>query len=164
HRLGHLAARRRHRAAGRRAAGGGPPRGGVVLRRLGERRVGAGGPVPRLRGRSPARARPGARVPDHLSRRVARLRIAGTRVPLRAHRGCAMEPPTNQGGHPMAATEDELAKQKVKEAFWQWTGRLIVLAVTRSEEHTSELQSRVDLVCRLLLEKKNRLNRQASKR
>src|SRR5207247_8172220 len=27
----------------------------------------------------------------------------------------------------------------------------------RSEEHTSELQSRVDLVCRLLLEKKKRL-------
>src|SRR5207247_9675680 len=29
------------------------------------------------------------------------------------------------------------------------------LVETRSEEHTSELQSRVDLVCRLLLEKKN---------
>src|SRR5438105_12640649 len=28
----------------------------------------------------------------------------------------------------------------------------------RSEEHTSELQSRVDLVCRLLLEKKNKKN------
>src|SRR5438067_5535044 len=28
----------------------------------------------------------------------------------------------------------------------------------RSEEHTSELQSRFDLVCRLLLEKKNRLS------
>src|SRR5206468_8860395 len=28
-------------------------------------------------------------------------------------------------------------------------------AVGRSEEHTSELQSRSDLVCRLLLEKKN---------
>src|SRR5438067_5396766 len=28
---------------------------------------------------------------------------------------------------------------------------------TRSEEHTSELQSRFDLVCRLLLEKKKRL-------
>src|SRR5438105_11181431 len=27
----------------------------------------------------------------------------------------------------------------------------------RSEEHTSELQSRVDLVCRLLLEKKNNI-------
>src|SRR5699024_11740775 len=29
----------------------------------------------------------------------------------------------------------------------------------RSEEHTSELQSRFDLVCRLLLEKKNNTNR-----
>src|SRR2546422_8173850 len=29
----------------------------------------------------------------------------------------------------------------------------------RSEEHTSELQSRLHLVCRLLLEKKNRLDR-----
>src|SRR5438105_15026234 len=29
---------------------------------------------------------------------------------------------------------------------------------SRSEEHTSELQSRVDLVCRLLLEKKKRLS------
>src|SRR5207247_6066575 len=29
---------------------------------------------------------------------------------------------------------------------------------TRSEEHTSELQSRVDLVCRLLLDKKNKKN------
>src|SRR5206468_10264110 len=29
------------------------------------------------------------------------------------------------------------------------------LAALRSEEHTSELQSRSDLVCRLLLEKKN---------
>src|SRR5699024_11457925 len=28
----------------------------------------------------------------------------------------------------------------------------------RSEEHTSELQSRFDIVCRLLLEKKNRNN------
>src|SRR5438105_8588261 len=30
------------------------------------------------------------------------------------------------------------------------------IAIVRSEEHTSELQSRVDLVCRLLLEKKKR--------
>src|SRR5438105_11882552 len=29
----------------------------------------------------------------------------------------------------------------------------------RSEEHTSELQSRVDLVCRILLEKKKNLDR-----
>src|SRR2546422_4220074 len=31
------------------------------------------------------------------------------------------------------------------------------LNVLRSEEHTSELQSRLHLVCRLLLEKKNRI-------
>src|SRR2546422_5401149 len=33
------------------------------------------------------------------------------------------------------------------------------LAWARSEEHTSELQSRLHLVCRLLLEKKNRARR-----
>src|SRR5438105_10168397 len=32
----------------------------------------------------------------------------------------------------------------------------ILLSLPRSEEHTSELQSRVDLVCRLLLEKKKK--------
>src|SRR5260221_8795053 len=32
----------------------------------------------------------------------------------------------------------------------------------RSEEHTSELQSHSDLVCRLLLEKKKRINRYTS--
>src|SRR5207249_11260703 len=34
----------------------------------------------------------------------------------------------------------------------------------RSEEHTSELQSRFDLVCRLLLEKKNSSNRKSTSR
>src|SRR5438105_9354233 len=34
--------------------------------------------------------------------------------------------------------------------------RMLFLVVSRSEEHTSELQSRVDLVCRLLLEKKKK--------
>src|SRR2546428_6138684 len=33
-----------------------------------------------------------------------------------------------------------------------------LVQMDRSEEHTSELQSRSDLVCRLLLEKKNRSN------
>src|SRR5699024_11244663 len=34
----------------------------------------------------------------------------------------------------------------------------------RSEEHTSELQSRFDLVCRLLLEKKNKRKKKKKKR
>ena len=29
----------------------------------------------------------------------------------------------------MAVSEDELAKQRVREAVWTWTGRLLVLAV-----------------------------------
>src|SRR5438874_10672026 len=35
-------------------------------------------------------------------------------------------------------------------------GQVMAVAVPRSEEHTSELQSRRDLVCRLLLEKKKK--------
>src|ERR1041385_9549868 len=34
------------------------------------------------------------------------------------------------------------------------------IPVSRSEEHTSELQSRLHLVCRLLLEKKNKIPQQ----
>src|SRR5947207_6495881 len=40
-----------------------------------------------------------------------------------------------------------LAQARVKELLVRWTDM-------RSEEHTSELQSHSDLVCRLLLEKK----------
>src|SRR2546422_2385968 len=36
------------------------------------------------------------------------------------------------------------------------TAHWLVLGVIRSEEHTSELQSRLHLVCRLLLEKKKK--------
>src|SRR5690606_17303950 len=44
-------------------------------------------------------------------------------------------------------------------AGWdETTGLLLKPTVYRSEEHTSELQSRENLVCRLLLEKKNRRN------
>src|SRR5690349_22290765 len=43
--------------------------------------------------------------------------------------------------------------------------RSTLFAAARSEEHTSELQSRRDLVCRLLLEKKNKkLNTNARSR
>src|SRR5207249_9496421 len=38
------------------------------------------------------------------------------------------------------------------------------LSISRSEEHTSELQSRFDLVCRLLLEKKKNTNHSARRK
>src|SRR5690606_39338540 len=37
-------------------------------------------------------------------------------------------------------------------------------SITRSEEHTSELQSRENLVCRLLLEKKKKTNKRPQRR
>src|SRR2546422_5778570 len=40
-------------------------------------------------------------------------------------------------------------------------GELVEPDVVRSEEHTSELQSRLHLVCRLLLEKKKKKTRQS---
>src|SRR5258706_7047717 len=40
---------------------------------------------------------------------------------------------------------------------------IAVLVAVRSEEHTSELQSLTNLVCRLLLEKKNARRRQAAR-
>src|SRR5699024_12826871 len=44
-----------------------------------------------------------------------------------------------------------------KEAFHGQENSLECEKLLRSEEHTSELQSRFDLVCRLLLEKKKKL-------
>src|SRR5438132_4664087 len=41
-------------------------------------------------------------------------------------------------------------------------GGNLQLHVTRSEEHTSELQSHSDLVCRLLLEKKKHINNESA--
>src|SRR4051812_49886571 len=42
------------------------------------------------------------------------------------------------------------------------TARAASVARPRSEEHTSELQSHVNLVCRLLLEKKKKINQTPS--
>src|SRR5207249_10206216 len=46
------------------------------------------------------------------------------------------------------------AKGRWRLVEFRWP--IALIEVLRSEEHTSELQSRFDLVCRLLLEKKNR--------
>src|SRR2546428_2486971 len=39
-----------------------------------------------------------------------------------------------------------------------WPATTVTVQISRSEEHTSELQSRSDLVCRLLLEKKKTMD------
>src|SRR5690606_39385395 len=50
-----------------------------------------------------------------------------------------------------SAQRSTCSRQSLRATF----ARLLQQISTRSEEHTSELQSRENLVCRLLLEKKN---------
>src|SRR5438105_9995118 len=63
----------------------------------------------------------------------------------------------NEATGQLTATFSENPEQPFTNAILHFnSGVLAPLAnpLVRSEEHTSELQSRVDLVCRLLLEKK----------
>src|SRR5438105_8124434 len=53
---------------------------------------------------------------------------------------------------------EELVKRRGEIATEFFANRVGLFPILRSEEHTSELQSRVDLVCRLLLEKKKNIN------
>src|SRR2546429_7107996 len=56
------------------------------------------------------------------------------------------------------AESDEALRSKVEQAQGTLAQYLSTAGITRvrSEEHTSELQSRLHLVCRLLLEKNNK--------
>src|SRR3712207_7307029 len=68
---------------------------------------------------------------------------------------------THQGGFPSAMVPAECwadharLRRTVSDFTLEWTPGSRVQYHPRSEEHTSELQSRQYLVCRLLLEKKN---------
>src|SRR5206468_8353502 len=59
--------------------------------------------------------------------------------------------PRDQGGRPRGGDPRALVLDPGRAPV----GRRHEVTLLRSEEHTSELQSRSDLVCRLLLEKKN---------
>src|SRR2546422_5864960 len=56
----------------------------------------------------------------------------------------------------------DLAKSGGDGQSWYFNNPLPVSLSVRSEEHTSELQSRLHLVCRLLLEKKKEIIRATS--
>src|SRR5438105_8785795 len=76
------------------------------------------------------------------------------------------QPPGRRNKHPLAAAaicagNSELERREAQCVERAAGGRIRIDTALpqqkiqdRSEEHTSELQSRVDLVCRLLLEKK----------
>src|SRR3712207_7751616 len=72
-----------------------------------------------------------------------------------------------RNGVPMTAGQGSMSKLKAGDmAMWATTTLMDLVgpfaqSVDRSEEHTSELQSRQYLVCRLLLEKKKTTNESA---
>src|SRR5438874_10559168 len=72
----------------------------------------------------------------------------GTAAPAAQPRGAP--PPTAVAPPPTTVKKTVVRKRRVR------TRTTVFFTVVRSEEHTSELQSRRDLVCRLLLEKKKR--------
>src|SRR5690625_568712 len=73
---------------------------------------------------------------------------------------------TEDGNDKVKSTEDENSINKttrhadsVRKSSNEDKPENVEINITRSEEHTSELQSRGHLVCRLLLEKKNQTNK-----
>src|SRR2546422_5042834 len=63
-------------------------------------------------------------------------------------------PPVEEPEH---SGEPRAVKRTADEPAERRAVRLACFGVARSEEHTSELQSRLHLVCRLLLEKKKKV-------
>src|SRR5437773_6755145 len=71
---------------------------------------------------------------------------------------------SHETGQPLLGNGIERAMHHLDDAFAEMVHRdapsrcTISAKASRSEEHTSELQSHHDLVCRLLLEKKKKIN------
>src|SRR2546422_2958745 len=57
------------------------------------------------------------------------------------------------------SSESEAPSRKSRQRWCSWREPRSRRTSARSEEHTSELQSRLHLVCRLLLEKKKKKNK-----
>src|SRR2546429_4651463 len=71
----------------------------------------------------------------------------------------APEEPTRAVVEPAGAWNDTCLSTSRSATYWKLTSSKRTSPTTsRSEEHTSELQSRLHLVCRLLLEKKKTTN------
>src|SRR5690606_39539291 len=100
----------------------------------------------RLRRRPPGAAPPQPSALHRLSRRRCTASAAGAAPP---------QPPAPQRAQPPSARM--ISRQKAgKSGGVRDVMTLPSTTTSRSEEHTSELQSRENLVCRLLLEKKKR--------
>src|SRR2546422_8459955 len=77
---------------------------------------------------------------------------------FRSAKGGGATPPTSRRSRPKSGRSPPWGGRPTSRSGW-WRRR--AFRHSRSEEHTSELQSRLHLVCRLLLEKKKK-RRQSS--
>src|SRR3712207_8265315 len=112
-----------------------------------------------------SRATPRSRRPGRSSIRSRRSGRARRHTPTGPASGGRARPtrcwPPREGGG-VAHDEDGHEEDGAMTTLWDTTGSAVVKELAaqrrtgRSEEHTSELQSRQYLVCRLLLEKKNK--------
>src|SRR5207249_8404906 len=111
-----------------------------------------------------------ARLPRHTLLLILGLPVVSAAPPGRVYAQLVRQGTTTPGqqaatGQNSMKSQTSLGKKRLSQevqltgdASWMDTGKLYLLR-KRSEEHTSELQSRFDLVCRLLLEKKNKRQR-----
>src|SRR5690606_41792973 len=86
-------------------------------------------------------------LPSFPTRRSSDLGATRSGAAADAQRLNSFDPAVSLPGCPLPSVNDDAAKQGRRDQAWR---------DGRSEEHTSELQSRENLVCRLLLEKKNK--------
>src|SRR5207237_3475151 len=108
---------------------------------------------------------------EHIARRLRRLEWATRYRPVHIHTlllgGVAPREDAEflyapgggfdgEAGDLLRATGISTAGKAAEAVHTEFQGAGFFL--TRSEEHTSELQSHLNLVCRLLLEKKNRMS------
>src|SRR2546422_1600159 len=97
-------------------------------------------------------------VPDGPAKRGAARDVGGPVLVLDEARG-ADHPRQPVGDDPRAESEAVLDDCGDGERLGRMVRRERIAApLARSEEHTSELQSRLHLVCRLLLEKKKEIH------
>src|SRR6266536_6478360 len=98
--------------------------------------------MPSVRSAVTSCMRPGRVAPHHSSRPGAAARSA-------ARHGAASL--AHAAGADLKTVQEQLGHTSIVLTADTYTSVLVDLHFERSEEHTSELQSRVDLVCRLLL-------------
>src|SRR5699024_11406318 len=77
----------------------------------------------------------------------------GNPPPLKHHDYCSSSSVSSETAS-SPSSEPSTSSPSVSSRSSSFCGGTMLTSVSRSEEHTSELQSRFDLVCRLLLEKK----------